>query len=103
MTADTKRAAIPLTPCQSSRICAHGWDPDTETLALQFVKKGQDGNPERGPVYHYSGVTKAVYGDLCKAESIGRFFGQVISAKDDDGKLIYPYTRVDEPVPEDVQ
>jgi hypothetical protein len=82
---------ITLCPCKSSRIHAHGFDPATGTLALQFKSKG--GEP--GAVYHYANCTQELYDELCAAESIGRFFGSRINVKDDQGALKYPFTRIE--------
>jgi hypothetical protein len=60
---------IPLTPCQSSNIAAHGYDPASKTLALQF--KG-------GGVYHYHDVPAEVAAGLSNAESIGKYVSQSI-------------------------
>lgn len=87
---------IALTPCQSSRICAHGYDAATSTLALQFYKKGEDGKQAPGTVYHYAGVEPETYQELTECESIGAFFGKRINAKDEDGKLLYPFTKMEE-------
>ena len=89
------KPAITLCPCESSRIAAHGFDPATGTLALQFKKKGPDGDMVPGPVYHYASVEPETYAELCAAESIGKFFGARINAKDDDGNLRYPYTKIE--------
>lgn len=96
----TKRPTITLKPCESSRIRAHGHCPETNTLALQFHAK--DGRP--GPTYHYQGFTAEKYAELCGCESVGKFFGFVVSAKDDEGKPVYPYTRIEaEATAEDTQ
>ena len=84
---------ITLCPCESSRIHAHGYDAETKTLALQF--KIKDGKP--GATYHYAGVEPETYDDLKAAESLGKFFGSRITAKNEDGGLRYPHTRVAEP------
>lgn len=94
-TAIKKRPVIALEPCVSSRIAAHGYDAATSTLALQFKKK-VDGEMVPGPVYHYAGVAQSVYDQLKASDSIGRFYGKVIAAKDDEGKVVYPYTRIDD-------
>lgn len=92
-----KRPQIPLTPCQSARIQAHGFDPETRTLALQF-------KAENGPcVYHYSNVEPELYKALCEAASLGRFFSERINVKDEHGDLRYPYTKVAVAVPDDTQ
>lgn len=96
-----KRTSINLGPCTSSRIHAHGYDTETKTLALQFKAKGN----LPGSVYHYDGVEPETYAELCKAESIGKFFGERINVKNDDGTAQkYPHTKIEpEPVAEDVQ
>lgn len=90
-----KPLAITLKPCSSSRICAHGYDTETNTLALRFFKKGENGEPVPGQVYHYAGVEPETYRELSECESIGRFFGARINAKDEDGKLKYPFTKIE--------
>ena len=67
--------AITLCPCNSSQIHAHGYNPETRTLALQFKRKGENGERVGGSVYHYDDVAPEVYDGLCKAESKGKFFG----------------------------
>lgn len=89
---------IELCACESSRIAAHGHDPVTNTLALQF--KGKNGV---GPVYHYDGFTAEDYKAFTGADSLGRHFGTVISAKNDDGSLRFPYQRIEEPKAEEQQ
>lgn len=61
---------ITMTPCESSQISHHGYDPATKTLALTFVGGGA--------TYHYDDVPQEVYDGLCNAESIGRFFHRAI-------------------------
>jgi hypothetical protein len=82
---------INLCPCESSRIAAHGHDPETNTLALQFKNKNG-----AGPVYHYAGFTASDYAAFTGAESLGRHFGTVISAKNEDGSFRFPYTKIEE-------
>lgn len=59
---------ITLTPCQSSNLLAHGYDAETQTLALQF-KTG---------VYHYPQVPAAIYDGLKEAESVGAYVAKAI-------------------------
>lgn len=82
--------SIKLTPCESSRIAAHGYDAETQTLALQFKAKAGPGS-----IYHYAGFAPDRYEELLGCESIGKFFGSVVNAKDEDGKLIYPFTKIE--------
>ena len=85
-----------MTPCESSRITEHAHDPATNTLYLRF--KAKEG---RGSLYSYTGFPAERYAELCCAESVGRFFGQVVSAKDEDGKFVYPYSRIEDAPAED--
>ena len=68
-----KRPNIPLVACTSSQINAHGFDPATGILAVQFKAKNGPGN-----TYHYPNCTPELYGEFCGAESLGKFFGQRI-------------------------
>ena len=86
---------IVLTPCESSRIAAHGHCAETNTLALQFYRKGENGERVPGATYHYSGFPAEKYADLCDAESVGKFFGAAVNVKDKDGKPVYPYTKLE--------
>lgn len=76
MTTQTKQPrhpapAITLSPVKSSNIAATGYDAATKTLAVQFKGGGR--------VYHYAGVPESVFGDMGKAESVGKFItGQVV-------------------------
>lgn len=68
MTIKNKKPAalvIPLTPCNSSSIKAHGYDAASKTLAIQFGS---------GHIYHYAGVDPDVIERLGKAKSVGGFF-----------------------------
>lgn len=64
---------IALIPVKSSNIAATGYDAASKTLAVQF--KGG------GKVYHYAGVPESVFGDMAKAESIGKFVGGQVVGK----------------------
>lgn len=63
---------IKLTPCESSNLAAHGYDPETKTLAVRF--KG-------GGVWHYPGVPPEAYSKLCEAPSKGSYFAKEIRPK----------------------
>lgn len=65
--------SIALTPIKSSQLAAIGHDAATETLAIQFLSKGQPGN-----VYHYRNFTAAEYSAFASAESAGAHFGKHI-------------------------
>lgn len=78
------KSTIPLQPCQSSRICAAGYDESRQVLALQFNAK--DGP---GRVYEYQNVTPDIYQQFVEAPSKGSFFGKVLS-----DKAKFPYTHM---------
>lgn len=61
-----------LTPCASSAIAAHGFDPATQTLFLKFTS---------GTTYSYPEVSNDTYAALQAAESVGRFYGANIKGK----------------------
>lgn len=61
--------AIPLMKVESSQICAIGHDPATETLAVQFFRKG-----EPADVYHYRNFTAQEYTEFAGAPSVGSHF-----------------------------
>lgn len=77
--------SIPLTPIKSSQLAAIGHDAATETLAIQFLSKGQPGN-----VYHYRNFTAAEYSAFASAESAGAHFGKHIKPHGDK----HPFTNV---------
>ena len=77
---------IPLTPCKSSQIAAHGYDAATQTMALQYVDRQTEGP---GPVYHYDNVPADKYQALACAESIGAHFGKHFRNNAD-----YPFRKV---------
>ena len=62
------KSTIPLTPCDSRQLAAHGYDPATKTLAIQFKQKSGVTHP-----YHYP-CTQEQYDALCAAESPGHHF-----------------------------
>lgn len=75
---------ITLSPVQSSQILAIGHDPDTNTMAVQFVRGAQ-------PVYHYGNVDQELFDRFRNADSIGSFFHRNIKPN----PTAYPYVRVD--------
>jgi hypothetical protein len=80
--------SIPLTPVKSSQLAAIGHDAATETLAIQFLQKGQPGN-----VYHYRNFTAAEYAAFASAESAGSHFGKHIKPHGDK----HPFTNMGVP------
>ena len=54
----------------SSNIASIGYDADSETLEVEFLKGGK--------VYHYFNVPKFVHEQLMQADSVGTFFNAEI-------------------------
>lgn len=54
----------------SSNIASIGYDPDSETLEVEFLKSGR--------VYQYSNVPLFMYERLMQAPSVGIFFNAEI-------------------------
>jgi hypothetical protein len=73
MKTHTPPAPIALTPCKSSNISATGYDPSSQTLAVQF--KGG------GKTYHYAGVPGDLFTQMGKAESVGKFIVEQVVGK----------------------
>lgn len=79
------KSTITLQPCDSSRICAHGYDAGRQVLALQF--KDKTGNP--GAVYEYANVDPEAHQQWLEAPSKGKFFGTTLSNKEK-----FPFTKM---------
>ncbi|MGI4827767.1 MAG: KTSC domain-containing protein [Janthinobacterium lividum] len=62
-----------LTPVQSGRIKALGYDEGTWTCYVQFHPTARE---PKGPVYAYANVPPELYERFMAAPSLGRFFGQ---------------------------
>lgn len=82
---------ITLQPVQSSQIAAIGHCPATETLAVQFFRKGAPAD-----VYHYANVTATEYAAFAGAESVGKHFYAHIKPHADK----HPYTNMGTPAVE---
>jgi hypothetical protein len=65
-------------PVASKNIASMGYDPDTETLEVEFGS---------GAVYQYYNVGRAIYEQLMAAPSKGQFLNTYI-------KNAYPFSRV---------
>jgi hypothetical protein len=76
---------------QSSQIAAIGHCPATETLAVQFFRKGTPAD-----VYHYANVTATEYAAFAGAESIGKHFYAHIKPHANK----HPYTNMGTPAVE---
>lgn len=61
--------AIALTAVASSQIAAIGYDPDSQTLAVQFIETGAEGR-----LYHYLNFPPEKFAELEAAESKGSYF-----------------------------
>ncbi|MBY0243034.1 MAG: KTSC domain-containing protein [Burkholderiaceae bacterium] len=80
--------SIPLTAVQSSQLAAIGHCPKTETLAIQFLRKGV---PDA--VYHYGNFTAQEFTAFASAESVGSHFYKHIKPHADK----HPYTNMGAP------
>jgi len=81
-----KKPAAPkigMNTVKSSNVQAHGYDPVTRTLAVQF--KGKDGKP--GALHHYHNVQPATVASMHKAESVGVFLNAHVKSKHDSTKI----------------
>lgn len=67
-----------MTYVSSSNIESIGFEADTNTLTVEFIKGG---------TYEYSGVPEHLYDELMSADSKGTFFAANIKGS-------YGYTRV---------
>ena len=56
-------------PVQSSNITSIGYDPDSQTMEVEFTNSG---------IYQYFSVPQNVYDDLMNSGSKGRYFAQYI-------------------------
>lgn len=79
----TNPPSIDLQPCVSSQVKAFGYDPETRTLAVQFISNDS--------TYHYNDVAPEVFAAMKAAPSVGAFFGkairnQYVCAKQPDAK-----------------
>ena len=65
-------------PLASSNITSVGYDPQSETLEIEFTS---------GSVYQYYNVPQSIYDAFLKAPSAGQFFAYQI-------RNAFPYSRV---------
>jgi hypothetical protein len=56
----------------SSQVESFGYDPETKTLGVKFV---------RGGTYHYLKVPQETADAMAAAESVGKFVGQALRGK----------------------
>jgi hypothetical protein len=66
------------TSVSSSNLCSVGYDPDSQTLEIEF---------NHGGVYQYSGVPEGEYQGLMNAGSKGQYFHANIKSR-------YPYSKL---------
>jgi hypothetical protein len=59
--------AVQREPLQSSSLRSVGYDPDTQTLEVEF---------QQGEIYQYMGVPEFLYRGLVLASSKGKFFNR---------------------------
>ncbi len=62
----------------SSNIRSEGYDPQTQTLEVEFIN---------GAIYQYYGVPENIHDQMMKEQSKGRFLNTYIRNQ-------YPYSRV---------
>lgn len=58
---------IPRIPVASSMIHSVGYDPENQTLDVEF---------NNGSVYSYGGVPQSEYDNMISAQSVGKYFVQ---------------------------
>ena len=73
-----EEAVMQRYPVVSSNVATIGFDPETETLEVEFLN---------GSVYQYYNVSEVMYEGLRSASSVGQFLNTYI-------KNAYPYSRV---------
>ena len=59
----TQGTDMEMTPCDSSQVTSHGYDPVTGVMAIQY---------KSGGLYHYSDVSPSQYKALADSKSIGK-------------------------------
>ena len=64
-----------LKPVTSSQIYAIGYNPESQRLRVQFLKKTKGEPPTPGSIYEYDDITPEQHAALVRAESIGTHFG----------------------------
>lgn len=69
------------TKVESSQIRSIGFDACRSKMDVEF---------KPGSIYRYSNVSQEVFDTFMKAESKGRFFGQVIKSNPEK----YPFTKI---------
>lgn len=72
-------ASMRRQPVESTLIKSVGYDPEEQTLELEFVPSGR--------VYDYFEVPEEIYRELLEAPSLGHYFNEAI-------KGVYPYRRL---------
>ena len=60
---------ITMKACKSSQVKAHGYDPISKTLRVEYAAGG---------VYEYEGVPQKTYDGLCGCESVGKYLNSKI-------------------------
>lgn len=80
----TEQQKINRVHVDSSQVTAVGYDIHNKKLEIEF---------KTGSVYVYENVEPEIHGAMMTAESLGKYFGQVIKAD----PVKYPFTKVEEP------
>lgn len=69
---------------ESSQLKSAGYDPENQILEIEF---------NTGSVYRYKGVDQQTFDGLMAAESVGRYFGQVIKPNQER----FPFEKIQGP------
>jgi len=77
--------AIQWTPVVSSNLRSVGYDPDTETLQVEFIS---------GTIYEYDKVPPDLHSGLMLAQSKGMFFAANIRGNPKQGYVPFNYRRI---------
>lgn len=87
---------------QSTQIHSGGYDAATQTARICFFKRDENKALVPGNIYDYPNVPPEMWEDFAHhAPSKGKFFGAHFLAKDKEGNLRFPHTKVGdiEPAP----
>lgn len=83
---------------ESSQIAEVGYDHDAEVLGIRFKPtKKQKEAAQPGSEYHYKNVKPEMHQSLLNAESVGKYFGEVIKPY----PTLYPFFKVEPTIEEE--
>lgn len=78
-------------PVKSSFLHAIGYNPESETLEVEF---------KSGRIYQYAGVTPETHKALISAESVGRYYSLAITGKYEPRRATELEPKKDEDAPQ---